>query len=290
VVKPPSAVREPAVAGSWYPGRPEALAAEVEGHLARATPPLPAGSPTALVSPHAGLRYSGPVAAWGYSLLRGRPPRTVVMVGPSHRMGFAGVAVWPRGEWRTPLGPLAVDEALAARLLAADPGLHEDQRPHLAEHSLEMQTPFLKHLAPGARIVPALMGTQARHEVEALAAALARVLQPGEALLVASSDLSHYHPSERAALLDAQVLERVRALDAEGLMALLEANPEHACGGGPMVAVMKAAAALGATQAQVLRYADSGDVEEGDKSRVVGYVSAVFTATPRAAALTGPAS
>jgi hypothetical protein len=119
------------------------------------------------------------------------------------------------------------------------------------------------------------MGSQDRDEVDALAAALAAAV-PEDALLVASSDLSHYHPAERAARLDAVVLERVRAFDAEGLMSALEARHEHACGGGPMVAVMKAAAARGADTASVLRYADSGDVEEGDKGRVVGYASAGF--------------
>jgi AmmeMemoRadiSam system protein B len=271
-----TAVREPAVAGSWYPGAADALASELDRYLASARPPAPPGRLVALISPHAGLRYSGPVAAWGYSLLRGRAPRTIVMVGPSHRVPFRDVSVWPRGEWRTPLGPLAIDEDLAARLLAADRRIVDDPRPHLPEHSLEMQLPFLKHLAPQARIVPLLMGSQARDAVDALAAALAATV-PEDAVLVASSDLSHYHPAEQAARLDAVVLEHVRRFDPENLMAALEGTHEHACGGGPMVAVMKAAAALGADGATVLRYADSGDVEEGDKSRVVGYLSAVLT-------------
>ncbi len=267
--------REPAVAGSWYPGTADALTREVERHLRAAHPPAPSGPLTALISPHAGLRYSGPVAAWGYSLLRGLSPRTIVLVGPSHRVPFRGVSIWPRGEWRTPLGPVAVDEDLAQRLLAADRRIVDDPRPHLAEHSLEMQLPFLAHLAPKARIVPLLMGSQSRDECFALADALAAAV-PADALLVASSDLSHYHPAERAAQLDAVVLEHVRRFDAEGLMAALEGNHEHACGGGPMVAVMKSARALGADRATVLRYADSGDVEDGDKRRVVGYLSAAL--------------
>jgi AmmeMemoRadiSam system protein B len=270
-----TAVREPAVAGSWYPGAADVLASEVDRYLAAAHPQPPRGALAALISPHAGLRYSGPVAAWGYSLLRDRAPRTVVLVGPSHRLAFRGASVWARGEWRTPLGALAIDEDVAARLLAAGGGIVDDPRPHLSEHSLEMQLPFVKRLAPLGRIVPLLMGSQDRDEVDALAAALAAAV-PEDALLVASSDLSHYHPAERAARLDAVVLERVRAFDAEGLMSALEARHEHACGGGPMVAVMKAAAARGADTASVLRYADSGDVEEGDKGRVVGYASAGF--------------
>ena len=268
-----SPARAPAVAGSWYPAAAAALASEVERHLARAAPARPPGRLVALISPHAGLRYSGPVAAWGYTLLRDASPRTIVLVGPSHRMAFRGVSVWPRGEWETPLGPLAIDEDLAARVLAIPGVVHDDARPHRAEHSLEMQLPFLAQVAPRARIVPLLMGSQDRDAVDALAEVLSASL-PEDALLVASSDLSHYHPAERAARLDAVVLEHVRRFDPEGLMSALEATHEHACGGGPMVAVMKAALSLGADTASVLRYADSGDVEDGDKSRVVGYMSA----------------
>lgn len=274
-----SSTRAAAVAGSWYPGEGRRLAAEVERHLAAAAPAREAGRLVALVSPHAGLRYSGPVAAWGYALLREVPPAAIVMVGPSHRVPFAGSAVWTRGAWETPLGPMPIDEALAARLAAAGPGLDGDPRPHLAEHSLEMQLPFLKVVAPGARLVPVLMGDQSRDAVDALAGALGRALAgTADVVLVASSDLSHYHPAPRANALDAEVAEDVRAFDAEGLMRRLEREPEHACGGGPMVAVMKAARALGARRATVLRYADSGDVAEGDKSRVVGYLSAALWA------------
>ena len=142
-----------------------------------------------------------------------------------------------------------------------------------------MQLPFLQHLVPGLRIVPMLMGSQAREEVDALAGALARALAGKETVLVASSDLSHYHPAAAAHRLDAVVSERVERFDAEGLMQRLEASRGHACGGGPMVAVMKAARALGADRATLLRYATSGDVGERDTSRVVGYLSAVLTAS-----------
>jgi AmmeMemoRadiSam system protein B len=276
-----AAMREAAVAGSWYPGTAAALAAEVEGHLGAAHPPPVPGPLVALISPHAGLRYSGPVAAWGYSLLRGGAAATIVLVGPSHRVPFRGVTVWPAGEWQTPLGPVAVADDVAAALLAADARIRDDERPHRSEHSLEMQLPFLKHLLPQARIVPLLMGSQDRPDVDMLAAALARVLAGRDVLLVASSDLSHYHPAQRAAELDAVVLGHVGRFDADGLMAALEADHQHACGGGPMVAVMKAAAALGADRSAVLRYADSGDVAEGDKRRVVGYMSAALTRSTR---------
>ncbi|HEY7409768.1 MAG TPA: AmmeMemoRadiSam system protein B [Vicinamibacteria bacterium] len=271
------ALRRAAVAGSWYPGTAGALRREVEGHLSAADGPAPPGALVGLISPHAGIMYSGPVAAFGYRLLRGRPATTVVLVGPSHRALFDGVAVYGKGAFETPLGEAAVDEELARALTSAHPKIRHDTGPHAFEHSLEMQLPFLQHVMPGLRIVPMLLGTQARSEVDALAGALAQVLAGRDALLVASSDLSHYHSSREAAVLDAKVVAEVEAFDDAALMARLESYHGHACGGGAMVAVMAASRALGAREATVLRYADSGDVPEGDKSRVVGYLSAAFT-------------
>jgi len=272
-----AAWRRAAFAGSWYPRGAAAIVDEVEGYLGAASPGAVSGRLIGLVSPHAGLHYSGPVAAYGYSLLRGREAVSVVLVGPSHRASFEGVAVHASGAWETPLGTVPIDEALAQALLAADATLFDDPGPHRDEHSLEMQMPFLQQAMPGLRIVPMLMGTQSRQEVEALAAALARVLPGRAVLLVASSDLSHYQPASVASRLDAEVVGDVRRLDADALMQRLETRDNVACGGGPLVAVMKAARALGADRATVLRYADSGDAS-GDKAQVVGYLSAVFLA------------
>jgi MEMO1 family protein len=269
-------VRKSAVAGSWYPGTAARIADEVEGYLAQAGPQKVAGPLVGLISPHAGLRYSGPVAAYGYSLLRGRSDLTVVLVGPSHRVAFEGSAVYSTGAWETPLGRVPIDERLAETIVDPRSGIVDDARPHRDEHSLEMQLPFLQHLVTGLRLVPVMMGSQGRAEAEALAAALAKALRRYPALLVASSDLSHYHPAATANALDKKVVDDVERFDADGLMTRLEASWGHACGGGPIVAVMKAAHALGADRAQVLRYADSGDVGEHDKSHVVGYLSAAL--------------
>jgi hypothetical protein len=140
-----------------------------------------------------------------------------------------------------------------------------------------MQMPFLQRLVPGLRIVPLLMGSQSRAEVEALAAALAKALVGRPALLVASTDLSHYQPAVVANRVDAAVVDEVGRFDEEGLMGRLETHQNVACGGGPVVAVMKAARALGADRATVMKYGDSGDVGERDKSHVVGYLSAALT-------------
>ena len=196
----------------------------------------------ALVSPHAGLRYSGPVAAYGYRLLRGRSPLTVVLVGPSHRAAFDGVAVQAHGAWETPLGRVPIDEEIAGALLDAGAGILEHPDVHRDEHSLEMQMPFLQRLVLDLRIVPAMMGSQSRHEVDSLAEALASALAGrDDAIMVASSDLSHYQPAPVANEQDSVVVEQVGRLDAAGLMDRLETHENVACGGGPVVAVMKAA-------------------------------------------------
>ncbi len=273
-------VRRAAVAGSWYPGTASAIAAEVDAYLEAAGPVPGPGRLVGLVSPHAGLRYSGPVAAHGYGLLRvpaAKPGLTAVLVGPSHHAAFDGVAVHARGAWETPLGRAPIDEELSQALLDAGPVVFEDPDVHRGEHSLEMQMPFLQRLVPGLRIVPLLMGSQSREEVDALATALAKALAGHEALLVASSDLSHYQPAVVANRADAAVVDEVGRFDDEALMTRLETRHNVACGGGPVVAVMKAARALGADRATVLKYGDSGDVGARDKSHVVGYLSAALT-------------
>jgi AmmeMemoRadiSam system protein B len=271
-------LRPAAVAGTWYPGRPDALAAEVDRYIAAADSPPPPSPPRAIVAPHAGLRYSGPVAAYAYRAARAARYRAIVLVGPSHFVPFEGVAIWARGAWETPFGPAAVDEALADAIGAGPMPVSHAAAPHGREHSLEMQLPFVAHLFPGLPIVPIVMGRQTRDTAIGLGDALARAVADDATtdrpvLLVASSDLSHYEPAPYAAALDSVVIQHVEALDADGLMRALEREPRHACGGGPMVAVIHAARQRGATEARVLRYADSGDVS-GDKSSVVGYLAA----------------
>ena len=256
-----------AVAGTWYPGRRWPSLRRWRG-----TWPPPGGcgpkdawSPSSAPTP---ASYSGPVAAYGYSLLRGRQGVTAVLVGPSHRARFDGVSASRRGRVRDAAGAVPVDEDWPGALAEATRASRPSRGPR-EEHSLEMQLPFLQHLVPGLRVVPVLMGRQSREEVEVLARALAQVLAKRDALLVASSDLSHYHPAPVARELDAEVTGYVARFDPEGLMDRLETSRGHACGGGPIVAVMKAARALGADRSSVLRYATSGDVGERDKSRVV---------------------
>jgi MEMO1 family protein len=267
-------IRKAAVAGSWYPGSSAALAAAVDGYLSGARREV-AGELTALIAPHAGLMYSGPVAAHAYDLLRGRTFDVAVLVGPSHYVAFEGVSVYASGAFESPFGAASIDTDCARALLAADSVVHEYPAAHAREHSLEMQLPFLQRLAPEARIVPLVMGHQTAATAEALARALVTALTGRRALLVASTDLSHYHDAVTASAMDRVVIDCVSRFDADALQSALNVRPDHACGGGPTVAVMRAARLLGARDAVVLKYADSGDVS-GDKSAVVGYLAAAL--------------
>jgi len=269
-----SPIRKAAVAGSWYPGTRQALEAAVDRHLA-AVDRDPTGDLVALVAPHAGLMYSGPVAAHAYRLLRDRTFDVAVLVGPSHFVGFDGVSIAAAGGFETPLGVSPIDAACAQSLRAASSIIREHPAAHAREHSLEMQLPFVQRLAPTLPIVPLVMGHQTAKTAYALGDALAKALEGRRALLVASTDLSHYHDAATARALDTVVIECVSRLDADGLQHALDLQPGHACGGGPTVAVMRAAQQLGARDALVLDYADSGDVS-GDKSAVVGYLAAAM--------------
>lgn len=270
-------IREPAIAGTWYPGSPGELRQQVVSFLAG----VPAASTVApdkvvaLIAPHAGYTYSGQVAAYAYKQIDGRSFDTVVVIAPSHRIPFSGVAVYDRGGFRTPLGVMEIDRELIATLEKKDKRFRYVPDAHAQEHALEIQLPFLQVLLPKAKLVPLLMGDQDRATCEALADALASVCAGKSVLIVASSDLSHFHPYDAAKRLDQVVLDQVSGFDPNGLLEGLAQSRCEACGGGPIVSAMLAARKLGAARSKVLHYANSGDVT-GDKSRVVGYMAAAL--------------
>ena len=270
--------RAAAVAGTWYPGSAGALAREVDQYLG-AVGVVPSGRIDAIIVPHAGIMFSGPVAAHAYrAAATAGPYDAAVLVGPSHFVAFDGVALYPSGAFECPLGPAIIDEALAAELISPSGVIRPLPTAHSREHSLEMQLPFLKRVLPDLAIVPLLIGYQTADTIEQLAAALAHVSTTRRLLLVASSDLSHYFDAATAARLDKRVQDYVAAFDTDRLLALFEQYPEGergryvACGGGAIIAVMMAAKARGAKAARVLKYAHSGDVS-GDTSGVVGYLA-----------------
>jgi AmmeMemoRadiSam system protein B len=273
------AIRPAAVAGTWYPSSAGALTREVDGYLDAARVEC-RGRIRAIVAPHAGIMFSGPVAAHAYKAAATNTYDVAVLVGPSHFVRFDGVALYPSGAFATPLGPALIDEATAASLghfgiVTAQPAVHA------REHSLEMQLPFIRRLFPGLPIVPLLMGAQTRSTIELLAASLADALRSRNALLIASTDLSHYFDAVTAGRLDGEVIDHVEQVDAAGLMQVFERYPEHergryvGCGMGPMLSVMSAAQALGAGESRVLRYGHSGEIS-GDLAGVVGYMAAAF--------------
>jgi AmmeMemoRadiSam system protein B len=267
-------VRRAAVAGTWYSDRPDVLARQVD-HYLDGVPRAVEGEIVGLVAPHAGLMYSGSVAAHAYKAIVGRLYDVAVVVGPSHYVGFEGVAIQRAGSFETPLGRVAVSEVDAEAIAAASPAVHERPAAHLREHSLEMQLPFLQRVIPGTPIVPLVMGHQTPSTVGRLADALIEALATRRALLVASSDLSHFRDAHEAARLDAVVVDAIDRFDPETLSRAIGRFPDHACGGGPVVTVMLAARGLGAADARVMKYADSGDVS-GDKRSVVGYLAAIL--------------
>ncbi len=285
-------IRPAAVAGSWYPGTAGALSRDVDAYLADVEDTtLPRGHVDAVIVPHAGLMFSGPVGAHAYKAAAAAGPYdAAILAGPSHFVGFDGVALYPAGGFETPLGTARVDADLARELMAASPLVQAMPIAHRREHSLEMQLPFLRRLLPDVPIVPLLMGYQTADTIRGLAGALAAVGRGRRILLVASSDLSHYFDAASAERLDARVREAVDAFDPERLLALFEQVPEGergryvACGGGPMIAVMMAARARGARHGRVLHYMHSGQIS-GDNTGVVGYLAAALgTFSERASA------
>ncbi len=269
----PNVVRKSILAGSWYPGDPAELKQTVQDYLSRVPAADISGTLTALISPHAGYPYSGPVAAYAYKLLQNRKFDTVVVIAPSHRARFSGVSVYDRGGYETPLGLVPPDSDLIAALKQADSRIRHVAGAHAQEHSLEIQLPFLQTVLKDFRLVPLVMGDQSFETCTWLAKALHHVIAGKPVLIVASSDLSHFHTYDEAEKLDQVVQDRVADFDPEGLSKRLAAGQCEACGGGPMITAMLAAKLLGADRTKVLRHANSGDVT-GDKSRVVGYMAA----------------
>jgi len=278
-------IRPAAVAGTWYPGTKGALTQDVDAYLDAATTG-PRGDVRAIIAPHAGLMFSGPVGAYAYKATAGGDFDVAVLVGPSHFVAFEGAALWPEGGFDSPLGVARIDEE-GARALAKHSIVQPLPSAHRREHSLEMQLPFLRRLHPELPIVPVLIGLQHRETIDALAQAIVGAFAGRRVLLVASTDLSHYFDAKTAATLDGRVEQRVAAFDADGLLDIFEEYPEHergryvACGGGAAIAVMKAARDLGAAHGRVLKYAHSGEVS-GDYGGVVGYLAAAFGTFPDA--------
>ncbi len=267
-------IRQCAVSGLFYPSDPVTLKRQLRSFLKTGPDKRDAGTVRGLLSPHAGYMYSGPTAGAGYGRLRGARYGTVVVLSPSHREFFDGISVYSGDAYATPLGRVSVNADLREKLIETCPHARSSEEGHGEEHAIEVQLPFLQEVLGEFTILPIVIGNQKRGYCYALGEALGKVLKDESALLVASTDLSHYHPAKVADRLDSVFIEDVRNGDYGQLMADLEGGKTEACGGGPTVAVLIALHSLKATRIEVVHHCNSGDVT-GERGSVVGYLAAV---------------
>lgn len=270
-------VRLPAVAGMFYPSDGEELSRVVNNHLENVSGlPEIEGQIMALIVPHAGLVYSGPIAAYSYKLLEGSDINKVILCGPSHRYPFEGISVYGPGvSWQTPLGMVECDDNLCFRLMEQNSNIEMIPAAHEQEHCLEVQLPYLKTVLKDFALVPALMGRPSVNTVNILSEALAAVDFDKQTVMIASTDWQHYHAASAGWPMDSLGIECIENLDPDLLYKNLADGKVEACGGGAAAAVIKAAVSRGADKAKILKYGDSGDIT-GDKSSVVSYIAAVI--------------
>ena len=268
------------IAGTWYPGSPDALADSVDAQLQAAQIPPLQGEVVGIIAPHAGHLYSGSVAAHAFRCLQGLAPEIVTIISPLHQPYPGRLYTTGHLSYATPLGEIPVDHSLVDRLekvLQKVAGLSIERIRDDQEHSLEIELPFLQRvLASPFRLLPLMLRDQTRDTCEAIGRALADILASEKHILVASSDLSHFNSDALARQLDAVILERIEAFDPAGVLAAEEKRLGFACGRGAMATVMWAAQGLGADRVEILKYATSGDVT-GDRTAVVGYAAAAIT-------------
>lgn len=280
-------VREPAVAGRFYPADSGELSRMIAGFLKNAVPAGP-DKPIAIVSPHAGYVYSGRICTDAFNQAAGQSYDLVVLLGANHTAaGFRGISVYPEGAYRTPLGSARIDKETASRLMAIDDAIVFSPEVHRREHSVEVLVPFVQTLFPEAEILPAVVGTDDPDILARFGEHLAAVTRDRNALIVASSDLSHYPGYADAVRADRKTMEAMISLDPRRLHRVARQQERSgipglataACGKAPVMAAMAAAKVLGANRGRIVSYANSGDTTIGDRNRVVGYGSIAYVRT-----------
>lgn len=273
--------RFPVVAGSFYQSNPNALRREIEGcfkhRLGPGEVPRVTGKGArkvlAIISPHAGYMYSGPVAAHGYhALAENGAPEVFILLGPNHTGFGSGVSMMPEGSWRTPLGDLQVDAELAASIAGSSRIIDLDEAAHRHEHSIEVQLPFIQYLYGSPKIVPICFLMQDLATAREVGEAVAKAIAARDAVIIASTDLTHYEPQTEAEAKDRKVIDAVLSLDESGVGHIVDSYGVSMCGPGPVVTAIVAAKALKAGRGDLLAYATSGDIT-GDRRSVVGYAS-----------------
>jgi AmmeMemoRadiSam system protein B/AmmeMemoRadiSam system protein A len=269
-------VREPAVANQFYPGRADDLVAMVDQMLKDAEPPVLTGRLVGIQVPHAGYPYSGPTAANAFKLLQARGPVTVVMLGPSHRVFVDKAAVYGKGRWKTPLGEVEIDEDVAKAIVAADEYIEDNPQAHSAEHSLEVELPFLQRVLEEFKIVPIMLLEPTWDQCQNLGRAIAEASKGKDVVVLASTDLYHGESYEEAKATDSVTAGLFAGFDPKALYDGLRARKAQACGGDPVVVAMKAAQEMGADRAVILAMTNSNDVVGEKGGYCVGYSATAF--------------
>ncbi|MGA7721976.1 MAG: AmmeMemoRadiSam system protein B [Ignavibacteriaceae bacterium] len=267
-------VRKPAVAGYFYALNPDELKRDINSYLVNSNTQLNVNKIFGIVSPHAGYLYSGKTAGYAYNLLKGAVIKTVVIISPSHREYFPGISVYDGDAFETPLGTVPLNDIMCEKLTAAGKFIFRGTEGHREEHAVEVQLPFLQVVLKEFDIVPIVMGDQGEKFISGLSLKLSEIIDDNT-LIVASSDLSHYHTKAKAFELDSVVERRIINFEYEKLRDDVDEGKCEACGCGPIVAMMKSAALLDNKRSAVLHRSDSGDVS-GDNRQVVGYLSAAI--------------
>jgi MEMO1 family protein len=272
-------VRPSPIAGTWYEGNPKALARMVDQYLDQAELPELSGKVIAVIAPHAGHVYSGPVAGYAFASVRGTTPDIVAVLSPMHQPYYETLLTTAHSAYETPLGRVPVDPDIVAILdsrLRTSLGYGLTPVAYDHEHSLEIELPFLQRaLGAGFKLLPVMVRTQSAQVSQQLGADLAKTLRGKKALIVASTDLSHFYSQDEAVAFDTEMLHRIESFSPEEVFSAEKDKRGFACGLGALTAVLWAAKAMGASTVKVLRHATSGDVT-GDYSSVVGYGAAVI--------------
>lgn len=257
-------LRQPAAAGEFYPENKKELEKMIDELLNQAKPPKTEGRIFGLLLPHAGYAYSGPVAAYGFKTVIGKSFDTVIIIGDSHYETFDGVAVFPKGEWETPLGKIKIDEVLAGKIMSSSKRFFKRDSAHLWEHSIEVQLPFLQKTLKNFKIMPIIFGSENK-DWKLLAKTILSNIVSKKVLIIASADLSHYLPRKEAKKVDKKTMENVLGLRINGL---------DICAIDSAKTIIEIAKSLGG-KAKLLKYENSGDTTR-DKIKVVGYGAVAF--------------
>jgi hypothetical protein len=271
-------IKEPSVAGTFYPADKKELQVSIDSFFSKAKKIPREGNIIALISPHAGYRYSGQVAAYGYRHIQDRDIRKIILIGQSHHENFKGASVYTTGFFKTPLGNVEIDEKSAKKLLNENADVKFYPEAFAKEHSLEVQLPFLQSVLKDFTIIPLLIGSPTKQTFEHLVSQITEMIDE-KTLIIASTDLSHYHGYQKALDMDSKIIAAIERLSVMNAGELVQSGESEMCGAVPVIIAIEVAKKHGANTGILFNYANSGDVTQ-EKDRVVGYASVGLFRSP----------